>query len=276
MAGRSRARNSISCCRPGSASRRRGICSRHTGSPSCMCRRIPIGARLTSALPAAGRRRSPACTGNGDGGVHRPRGARVLSLPARLLRLLRRLHQPVPAAVAARGGQRKRLQPRGDERSWSISSAWCRASRSITENPPDASRDADPRAISHSLADGVDADVAFAEDGYLIHRLIREADFTGQLPIVFGSTWEASSPASSSAAGRNRLPEHRRSRAVAQLCRIPGRARADRADLHHRGARQHRGLTPRRAPGRVPKRRRNQCRDPCRHGRRRRQLSTST
>jgi nitrogenase molybdenum-iron protein beta chain len=59
----------------------------------------------------------------------------------------------------------------------------------ITENPPDAVRDG-IRAQYHALSDGVTAEVAFAEDGYRIHQLIRELDLTGQLPIVFGTTWE--------------------------------------------------------------------------------------
>jgi nitrogenase molybdenum-iron protein beta chain len=62
----------------------------------------------------------------------------------------------------------------------------------ITENPPEEFRDV-IRAQYRDLADGVSAEVAFAEDGYLIHQTIREADFTGQLPIVFGTTWEGES-----------------------------------------------------------------------------------
>jgi len=59
----------------------------------------------------------------------------------------------------------------------------------ITENPPEEFRD-DIRAQYRDIADGVSADVAFVEDGYLIHRTIRETDFTGQLPIMFATTWE--------------------------------------------------------------------------------------
>ncbi len=59
----------------------------------------------------------------------------------------------------------------------------------ITESPPQAFRNA-IRAQYRSIADGVSAEVDFAEDGHLIRRLIGETDFTGQLPIVFGSTWE--------------------------------------------------------------------------------------
>jgi nitrogenase molybdenum-iron protein beta chain len=59
----------------------------------------------------------------------------------------------------------------------------------ITENPPEAFRDA-IRAEYRDIAEGVSAEVSFVEDGHLIHRLVRETDFTGQLPIVFGTTWE--------------------------------------------------------------------------------------
>jgi nitrogenase molybdenum-iron protein beta chain len=59
----------------------------------------------------------------------------------------------------------------------------------ITEAPPEAFRD-DIRAQYRALAEGVSADVAFVEDGYRMHQMIRDADFAGQLPIVFGSTWE--------------------------------------------------------------------------------------
>ena len=62
----------------------------------------------------------------------------------------------------------------------------------ITENPPEEFRD-HIRAQYEDLADGVSAVVAFAEDGYLVHQMIRETDFTGQLPIVFGTTWEGES-----------------------------------------------------------------------------------
>lgn len=60
----------------------------------------------------------------------------------------------------------------------------------ITENPPTEFRN-QIRAQFRDIADGVSAEVSFAEDGHLIHRTILQADFTGQLPIVFGSTWDS-------------------------------------------------------------------------------------
>jgi nitrogenase molybdenum-iron protein beta chain len=60
----------------------------------------------------------------------------------------------------------------------------------ITENPPQEARD-DIRAQFRELADGVGAEVAFEPDGYRLHQLIRETDFVGELPIVFGTTWDA-------------------------------------------------------------------------------------
>jgi nitrogenase molybdenum-iron protein beta chain len=59
----------------------------------------------------------------------------------------------------------------------------------VTENPPDAERD-QIRGAFANLAEGVSADVAFVEDGYLAHKLVLEKDYTGHYPIVFGSTWE--------------------------------------------------------------------------------------
>ena len=59
----------------------------------------------------------------------------------------------------------------------------------VTENPPETERD-QIRQHFTDPAEGVSADVAFIEDGYLAHKLVLEKDFTGQYPIVFGSTWE--------------------------------------------------------------------------------------
>jgi nitrogenase molybdenum-iron protein beta chain len=61
----------------------------------------------------------------------------------------------------------------------------------VTENPPEQAREA-IRAQFRQLADGVGAEVVFEPDGHRIHRLVRETSFDGDLPIVFGSTWEAS------------------------------------------------------------------------------------
>jgi nitrogenase molybdenum-iron protein beta chain len=59
----------------------------------------------------------------------------------------------------------------------------------ITENPPETFHDL-IRAQYRDIADGVSAEVTFEVDGHVIHQAIRETDFTGQLPVVFGSTWE--------------------------------------------------------------------------------------
>jgi nitrogenase molybdenum-iron protein beta chain len=55
----------------------------------------------------------------------------------------------------------------------------------ITENPPEAFRDA-IRAEYREFG----GEVLFEVDGHAIHQAIRATDFTGQLPVVFGSTWE--------------------------------------------------------------------------------------
>ncbi|TBW39488.1 hydrogenase [Siculibacillus lacustris] len=60
----------------------------------------------------------------------------------------------------------------------------------LTENPPESARDG-IRAAFRNLAEGVDAEVVFAQDGPTVHRLIRDHDRHGEYPIVFGSTWEA-------------------------------------------------------------------------------------
>jgi nitrogenase molybdenum-iron protein beta chain len=60
----------------------------------------------------------------------------------------------------------------------------------ISEDPPSQYRD---RIVAQyrALGGGAGADVVFEQDGYRIHQLIRRSDFSGELPIVFGSTWEA-------------------------------------------------------------------------------------
>ncbi|ALK09360.1 nitrogenase component 1 [Blastochloris viridis] len=57
----------------------------------------------------------------------------------------------------------------------------------ITENPPPEVRD-DIRANYTALTDG--AEVAFIEDGHLARQYVLERRTDGELPIVFGSTWE--------------------------------------------------------------------------------------
>lgn len=60
----------------------------------------------------------------------------------------------------------------------------------ISENPPIVHRDA-IQAQYRQLADGAGAEVVFEQDGHRIHQHVRETDFSGEWPIVFGSTWEA-------------------------------------------------------------------------------------
>jgi nitrogenase molybdenum-iron protein beta chain len=60
----------------------------------------------------------------------------------------------------------------------------------ISENPPLEHRETIQQQY-RALADGAGAEVTFEQDGFLIHQEIRETDFSGELPIVFGSTWEA-------------------------------------------------------------------------------------
>lgn len=60
----------------------------------------------------------------------------------------------------------------------------------ITENPPETERAA-IRATFRDLAPGIDADPLFESDGHKAHAAIRAHARLGELPIVFGSTWEA-------------------------------------------------------------------------------------
>lgn len=59
----------------------------------------------------------------------------------------------------------------------------------ITDNPPEEFRESIRQEYRQIAAD-VAADVEFEEDGYTIHRRIRETDFHYHVPILFGSTWE--------------------------------------------------------------------------------------
>jgi len=59
----------------------------------------------------------------------------------------------------------------------------------VTDNPPEETRgliSAEFRAI----ADDVAVDVAFEEDSYTIHEILRKTDFGHKPPILFGTTWE--------------------------------------------------------------------------------------
>ncbi len=59
----------------------------------------------------------------------------------------------------------------------------------ITENPPEEYREAISREF-RTIADDVVTHVAFEEDSYRIHTLIRQSDFGQKPPIILGTTWE--------------------------------------------------------------------------------------
>ena len=61
----------------------------------------------------------------------------------------------------------------------------------LTENPPESELPA-IRAAFRDLAPGVDGEPVFEADGYLAHDLITKHPRVGEYPILFGSTWEAS------------------------------------------------------------------------------------
>jgi nitrogenase molybdenum-iron protein beta chain len=60
----------------------------------------------------------------------------------------------------------------------------------ISENPPAEFRETIQQQY-RALADDAGVEAIFEQDGHRIHQLVRETDLTGELPIVFGSTWEA-------------------------------------------------------------------------------------
>lgn len=59
----------------------------------------------------------------------------------------------------------------------------------ITDNPPEKYR----KQISNqfeNLSEGVSTEVEYAEDGYTIDEIIRNTDFKGRAPIIFGTSWD--------------------------------------------------------------------------------------
>jgi nitrogenase molybdenum-iron protein beta chain len=60
----------------------------------------------------------------------------------------------------------------------------------VTENPPEAQRDS-IRAAFRDLAPDVHGEPIFEPDGFRARDLIVKKSRVGELPIVFGSTWEA-------------------------------------------------------------------------------------
>jgi nitrogenase molybdenum-iron protein beta chain len=59
----------------------------------------------------------------------------------------------------------------------------------ITDNPPQEFRDLIINEF-RNLADDVSVDVDFAEDGYIVSKILESSDFGHKPPIIFGTTWE--------------------------------------------------------------------------------------
>ncbi|MDR2707025.1 MAG: hypothetical protein LBC02_14725 [Planctomycetaceae bacterium] len=59
----------------------------------------------------------------------------------------------------------------------------------ISENPPEEFRESLEKEF-HSLAHDVSSGVEFAEDGYVIGKILENTNFGHKPPIIFGTTWE--------------------------------------------------------------------------------------
>jgi nitrogenase molybdenum-iron protein beta chain len=59
----------------------------------------------------------------------------------------------------------------------------------VTDNPPEKFREG-IRRLCENITEGVSAEVDFIEDGYVIEREIKNADFGGAVPLILGSSWE--------------------------------------------------------------------------------------
>jgi nitrogenase molybdenum-iron protein beta chain len=59
----------------------------------------------------------------------------------------------------------------------------------ITDNPPENYRESISNEYKR-LAQDVSTEVSFIEDGYIIGKELKNADFGHKPPIIFGSTWE--------------------------------------------------------------------------------------
>lgn len=59
----------------------------------------------------------------------------------------------------------------------------------ITDNTPDRFRE-DLTDLYYNISEGVDAELEFLEDGYLVEESLKAADFGSSVPLVLGSTWE--------------------------------------------------------------------------------------
>jgi nitrogenase molybdenum-iron protein beta chain len=60
----------------------------------------------------------------------------------------------------------------------------------ITDNPPVKYRQNISR-LYKELSKGISVEADYIEDGYLIEREIKNADFSASRPLIFGSSWEA-------------------------------------------------------------------------------------
>ena len=63
------------------------------------------------------------------------------------------------------------------------------AKQIITENPPEEYREAIREEYRH-IAQDVSVEVEFLEDGYLVEESLRQGDYSGKSPIIFGTTWD--------------------------------------------------------------------------------------
>jgi nitrogenase molybdenum-iron protein beta chain len=59
----------------------------------------------------------------------------------------------------------------------------------ITDNTPEKHRP-EIEKLFHNLSEGVDVQVEFEEDGYLIEKAIDNTNFTSTKPIILGTSWE--------------------------------------------------------------------------------------
>ena len=59
----------------------------------------------------------------------------------------------------------------------------------ITDDPPQKFRKTIEDAF-HNISEGVDVEVEFEEDGYLIEKAIKEVDFSSGKPLILASSWE--------------------------------------------------------------------------------------
>jgi nitrogenase molybdenum-iron protein beta chain len=63
------------------------------------------------------------------------------------------------------------------------------AAHIVSENPPEEFRESIEKEF-HSLAHDVSGNVEFAEDGYIIGKILENTNFGHKPPIIFGTTWE--------------------------------------------------------------------------------------